>query len=69
MPFTVEFLVLTSLDQLLFILEIFLFYKTAKLNEEVKCIEVSIPWPKLKLKTRPGANVIKLFTSEIYEFS
>jgi hypothetical protein len=49
---TVDLLVLTSLDQLLYYLP---FYKTNNLNEEVNCTEpsssVSIPWtrePKLK---------------------
>jgi hypothetical protein len=47
---TVHLLVLTSLDQLIFILKILLAYftKTSYLNEEVNCIEpsplVSIPW-------------------------
>ncbi len=44
---TVDLLVLTSLDQLLFCWNMF-FYKTRHLNEEVECTEispsVSIPW-------------------------
>ncbi len=47
---TVDLLVLTSLDQLLFKLTLnFLFYKATFLNEEVNCTEpspsVRVPWP------------------------
>jgi hypothetical protein len=46
---TVDLLVLTSLDQLLLIVDIiYLLYKTSYFNEEVNCTEpspsVSIPW-------------------------
>jgi hypothetical protein len=50
---TVNLLVLTSLDQLVFILKIF-FYNTSYLNEEVTCTEpsasVSVPWIILQTK-------------------
>ena len=47
---TVALLALTSLDEFIFILKIYVafFYKTSYLNEEVNCTEpspsVSIPW-------------------------
>jgi hypothetical protein len=56
---TVDLLVLTSLDQLLFILKIlftlFLFYKPGYLNEEVNCTE---PSPSVSLFSRQTVNLI-----------
>jgi len=65
---TVDLLVLTSLDQLLWILKIYIysFYKTSYLYKEVKCTEpspsVSIPWlgQNQKLAFHCDPKIVKL---------
>ncbi len=59
--YTVDLLVLTSLDQLLLVYKILFSFLQNKLNEEVNCTEppssVSVPWQNLYKKNFPNPTM------------